>query len=400
MAFNRRVLVFILMVALATPLLYSVFLETKRIYLRVSSPKIIASISIENKAVLYNKEFIKLEVRIKNAPMFAGVYFKLVPILKDTAAGTLEEEEFIAGPIPVSLDSKISHSWKIKSTKCFDVVDEDVIYNKCNRVKSGRYKILGELYDPDTYSFEDKEEVNNYKPILAFESISFEISDEFDVDEIASALALKSLTVQLTKSDFGCCEAFNPYIHRVGGLKVDKHTVCLLFEATLPFSGVKSICGDRNNLRKDKSNINTDAIIAKGKFTNAKGILNLCQAQAIAHKYADDLYIKRVSLRRQWSPDPEANICGTYLISQANNSKGLSYLISNVDSWKYNTIEKNWTFEISITKSSPINNDPDQFSDRLFVRVNNNRSACVVSRSSNYSTFVKYVDTRFSNCKK
>jgi hypothetical protein len=183
-------------------------------------------------------------------------------------------------------------------------------------------------------------------------------------------------------------------------MRVGKDEVCISYEAEIPFSGTKTVCGDRDNLRKDKLQMSTKNIIVDGEFTNAKGILNLCQAQAIAHKYADDFYIKRVSLRRQWSPDPEANIYGTYPISQANNSKGLSYLISNVDSWKYNTIEKNWTFEISITKSSPINNDPDQFSDRLFVRVNNNRSACVVSRSSNYSTFVKYVDTRFSNCKK
>jgi hypothetical protein len=205
MAFNRRLLISVLMVALATPLLYSVFLETNKRYYKVISPKITTSISIENKAVLYNNEFIKLEVRIKNAPMFSGVYFKLVPILKDTAAGTLEDEEFIAGPIPVSLDTKISHSWKIKSTKCFDVANEDVIYNKCNRVKSGRYKILGELYDPDTYSFEDKEKVNNYKPILTFENSPFEISDEFDVDELIATFEMKTLEVQLTKNDVGCC---------------------------------------------------------------------------------------------------------------------------------------------------------------------------------------------------
>lgn len=116
-----------------------------------------------------------------------------------------------------------------------------------------------------------------------------------------------------------------------------------------------------------------------GRFGSAPGILGLCDAQAMAHKFADELYIKRVKYRRQWSSGAEeSKECGDYDYVQNGRPNYETYLGSSVDSFSFRPDGKYWLFEVSEIKAGGSADEPDRFADRLVIRVDNDRRICVV----------------------
>lgn len=141
----------------------------------------------------FNGERLNIHVRSINAPPLSAIYLSFA----STSLQNAKAVKKFAGPLLLNSNGTIEFPWTIIGTACYKTFDYDVVVTECPNLKSGKYRIIAEIYAPEYYSFTEPDYYKQYSPVASIQGPLFEISDSFNVSGALNQLrseAEKSMT--------------------------------------------------------------------------------------------------------------------------------------------------------------------------------------------------------------